>query len=113
MRVTPLLLRGLYQPLFEAAPDGRFQLCLSKELSAVFGCERLHFLDEYGLFFLIQLRWGRRARGHRYPNLQEEVFLSRRRTDAEHAYRLGRNVVKLMWGVGRNVQRFASAHDRL
>src|ERR1700722_2910508 len=81
--------------------------------SAVRGGERFYFLDECRLSLFREP--GRRCdtRGDRNSNLQKEFLLPGRRANTEHAYGLTRSIVKLMRSVGRNVQGFAGADDRI
>src|ERR1700688_651661 len=89
------------------------ELRFSKKFSSVLWRKCLNPLNECGLLFFTQLRRGRRTRGHRYPNLHEEFLLSRRGADTEHSYRTTRNIVKLVWSIGGDIQGFGGAHDRL
>src|ERR1700688_471837 len=89
------------------------ELRFSKKFSSVLWRKCLNPLNECGLLFFTQLRRGRRTRGHRYPNLHEEFLLSRRGADTEHSYRTTRNIVKLVWSIGGDIQGVAGAHDRV
>ena len=91
-----------------SAQKGR--LCLSEQFGSILGVKVFDLLNKFGLSLFIELRRRRRAGRDWRSNLYKEILLPRRGTDAEQPSRLGRNVVELMWGVGRNVYGIAGSN---
>ena len=90
----------------------RVGLRFLQKFCAVFGGKGCGLLLELHHLFFVEL--GRRgcSRGDRYADFLKELFIARRRADADQAGRLGRGVVEAMRGIRWNVCGFACAQNR-